>query len=157
MAIERCRWWVENILNNSVFVHRDNEQKMQEYWGAGLNVIALPAEPTDQTVAMLLYSKLNAICEGKIVILDIQITSQLGNGVRFIYDDTDDYGPFTKDEWWNSEGVDWFNPAILKDKDGTLHMKQLPSWHDVNLHWVEADKEQKDNIVEVDFKQDDKG
>ena len=46
---------------------------------------------------------------------------------------------------------------ILKDKDGTLHMKQLPSWHDVNLHWVEADKEQKDNIVEVDFKQDDKG
>ena len=160
IAIERCRWWSENILTNSVLIHRDNEEKMQEFWGAGLNVVSLPAEPTDQTVAMLLYSKLNAICESKIVILDIQMTSQLGNGVRFIYDDTDDYGPFTKDEWWNSAGVDWFNQDILKDKDGTLRMKQLPSWHDVNLHWVDADAdsdEEKDNIVEVDFKHDDKG
>ena len=46
----------------------------------------------------------------------------------------------------------------LFDKDGTLHMKQLPSWHDVNLHWTEDESnEEKDNIVEVDFKHDDKG
>lgn len=156
IAVERLRWWVANILQDSVFINRDDTEKMGQFWGAGLNVIALPAEATDQTITMLLYSKLNAIAEGKILVVDVQLTSGLSDGVRFIYDETDDYGPFTKDEWWNYPGVDWFTKEVLKDQDGILHIKQLPSWEDINLHWSEEDETEKGNIVEVDFKKDDK-
>jgi len=156
IAVDRLRWFSANVLQNSIFIQNKETEKQQQYWGAQMNLIILPEQPTDQIIGMMLYSKLNAIAEKKVIVADIQVTSMLSDGMRYIFDDTDDYGVFTEDGWWNESEAIWWNKDILSNKeaDGTLKMNPTIHWKDVNLHWT-ADGIEEGNVVVGKFKKDD--
>lgn len=156
IAVDRLRWFSANVLQNSIFIQNTETDKQQQYWGAQMNLIILPEQPTDQIIGMMLYSKLNAITEKKVIVADIQVTSMLSDGMRYIFDDTDDYGVFTEDGWWNESEAIWWNKDILtnKEADGTLKMNPTIHWKDVNLHWT-ADDIEEGNVVVGNFKKDD--
>lgn len=156
IAVDRLRWFCANVLQNSILIQNTETEKQQQYWGAQMNLIILPEVPTDQIIGMMLYSKLNAITEKKVIVADIQVTSMLSDGMRYIFDDTDDYGVFTEDGWWNESEAIWWNKDILtnKEADGTLKMNPTIHWKDVNLHWT-ADDIESGNVVVGNFKKDD--
>jgi hypothetical protein len=152
IAIERMRWWTANVLQSSIFLQTGDIEQQQKYWTAGLNLVILPEAPTDQIIAMMMFSKLNAICDGKLIVSDVQTTSGLSDGVRYIFDETDQYGVFTTEGWWNESDMVWFDKALLKEeKDGNIILnKGKLKWSDVDLHWDEEEDE-KTGVV-VDFK-----
>ena len=78
IALERMDFFIKSIVTNSVFIDVDQEEVIEKYVDAGMNIITLPGEPFDQIVAMALLLKLNAIMEGKIKITDLTINSMLG-------------------------------------------------------------------------------
>lgn len=157
IAVDRLRWWISNVAQNSIFIQNTETDKQQQFWGAQMNLVILPEVPTDQIIGMMLYSKLNAITEKKVLVADIQIASMLSDGMRYIFDDTDDYGVFLDDGWWNDADPIWWNKELInsKDEDGTLKLNPVIHWKDVQLHWT-ADEVKEGNVVVHDFKKDDK-
>lgn len=157
IAVDRLRWWISNVAQNSIFIQNTETDKQQQFWGAQMNLVILPEVPTDQIIGMMLYSKLNAITEKKVLVADIQIASMLSDGMRYIFDDTDDYGVFLDDGWWNDADPIWWNKEMIssKDEDGTLKLNPVIHWKDVQLHWT-ADEVKEGNVVVHDFKKDDK-
>ena len=158
IAVDRMRWWVENILQNSIFIKNTEVDQQTKLWNAGVNLVVLPEEASDQIVAMMLYSKLNAICEGNLIVADLQLSSALSDGIRYIFDETDNYGPFVEDGWWNEPEVIWVDKNMVKkgNKDGVLKLNTMLFWKDINLQW-DAEVPQEDNIVVGKFKKDDQG
>lgn len=156
IAVDRLRWWISNVAQNSVFIQNTETDKQQQFWGAQMNLIILPEVPTDQVIGMMLYSKLNAITEKKVLVADIQVTSMLSDGMRYIFDETDEYGVFLDDGWWNESEAVWWNKELVsqKDENGILKMNPTIHWKDVQLHWT-ADEVEAGNVVVGKFKKDD--
>lgn len=156
VAVERLRWFSYNVLNNSFFVKNTELERQQQLWANGMNVLVLPEEPTDQIIGMMLYTKLNAISDDKIVITDIQITSGLSDGVRYIFAEDDNYLVFEDDNWWNDKEIIWFDKSIFNSsEDGTVKMRPMVQWKDVDLQWKDETVDSDGNVVVGNFKKDD--
>ena len=156
VAVERMRWFSYNVLNNSFFVKADEVERQQQLWANGMNVLVLPEVPTDQVIGMMLYTKLNAIADDKIIITDIQITSGLSDGMRYIFAEDDDYRLYSDENWWNDPEIIWFDKNIFKaTEDGTVKMQPMVHWKDVDLQWKDEQVEGDGNVVVGNFKKDD--
>lgn len=156
VAVERLRWFSYNVLNNSFFVQKEEVDRQQQLWANGMNVLVLPEVPTDQIIGMMLYTKLNAISDDKIVITDIQITSGLSDGVRYIFAEDDNYLVFEDDNWWNDPEIIWFDKSIFNSsEDGTVKMRPMVQWKDVDLQWKDETVDSDGNVVVGNFKKDD--
>lgn len=135
IAMDRIKYFINNQLENCVFV-QDNEQRMiEKYQAAGLKVCTLPEEPYDQIVTIVLLYKLNAICEGKLLVTDIQVTSILSDGVGFLYD-IDDLGldhPY-KNGWWTENSASFSNKTSGK-KDKVVKLVKKNDWSSLGLDW----------------------
>ena len=109
-------------------------------------IITLPTEPLDVIIAAVIYSKLNAICEGRLNISKVKIKSIQGDNiwVHFDEDFANDFGSLDcefyksiKDEmpWWqrsDPSSGDWFE---INKKELKFH-KQKTVW-DKTLFWPE--------------------
>ena len=101
IAMERLKAFVFDELANTVFINQNNAERAEFLQMIGVNVTTLPEEPVDQIVGMMLYYKLNAVMEGRMVITSLDISSSLGDGVWYQHDEEDSSGPFVKDGWWH--------------------------------------------------------
>jgi ATP/maltotriose-dependent transcriptional regulator MalT len=127
------------------------------YRATGQRVLVLPEPPVDQVLGMLLYSKLNAICEGKIVVTDVEIASIHGDGVVFLHGQDEILPIFHQPGWWQSIGPNWEEPSKGKRKtEKIISLGRMPEWTDLDLDWVAHDEEIEGSVVFVDFQRNDK-
>ena len=101
IAMERLKAFVHGVLESTVFINQTNMERAEFLQLAGCNVTTLPEEPVDQIVGMMLYYKLNAVMEDRMVITNLDIASRLGDGVWYQHDEEDSAGPFASDGWWH--------------------------------------------------------
>ena len=104
-AVERMRWFVNNVFHCSVFIEDEDQAQADKLWAAGINVIQMPGPPTDQLINLLMFTKLNAIVEGRVILTDLQLTGNLSDGIRYNCDMEDFFGPFAEKGWWNDPGI----------------------------------------------------
>ena len=113
--------------------------------------MTIPEAPFDQSVAIALFCKLNAICENKLLITDITVTSSLSDNVKYLFDSEDAFGPFDEDGWWNETTPIWFEQDIEQDVDDkVVQFKPNLTWEDINLGWEEPVIED-NNVVKGNF------
>jgi hypothetical protein len=135
-SLERLNHFVYNELTNTVFIKQDNQEQMQALTTAGINITPLPEEPIDQVIGIMLYCKLNAILEQRMIITDITIQSSLGDNVRYLHSDQESLGPCDEPGWWVDTGPihNNFKPAIGNKKQ-VVKLNRTPAWRDLNLEW----------------------
>jgi hypothetical protein len=107
----------------------------------GVNVTTLPEEPVDQIVGMMLYYKLNAIMEGRMEIVQLDISSRLGDGVWYMHDEDDLSGPFAHEGWWHQSGV---QHDSLETADTMINVVKVApnAWIEYGLMWPETETTQ---------------
>lgn len=139
VAMERLRTFVYEELGNGVFINRENEEQAELLQFAGLNVITLPNEPVDQIIGMMLFCKLNAIMEGVIHVVNLDISSTLGDSVWYSHDEDDNLGPFADQGWWHQLST---QKDTLPDDDEAENVVkvQTTGWHEYGLEWPNADE-----------------
>jgi hypothetical protein len=129
-----------------VFINQANMERAEFLQLGGCNVTTLPEEPVDQIIGMMLYYKLNAIMEGRMVITSLDISSRLGDGVWYQHDEEDSAGPFVPDGWWHKASI----------QHETIEPEQVPGnivkvistgWHEMALEWPENTLPPSDNTV----------
>jgi hypothetical protein len=136
VAIERISYYIENILQNSIFVDNDDTETIEKYIDAGIAVCRTPGIPHDQVVASVLMLKLNAIMEGRIVITDIVMASKLNGGLRYNVVVEVAEESFSGNNWWNTPDLSISNSTVeLIDTTNIVKLFDSNEWLDLELGW----------------------
>lgn len=125
IAFERVTFFINEILNNSLFIHKMNP-KLKELSKLSQNVVLLPEEPYDQIIGFSLFNKLNAIMEQNIFVNNIKISSEDGGKIAYTIDEMDELTIFdtSKRSWWHKSD-------LSTCKNTTLQI----TWEMINLEW----------------------
>jgi hypothetical protein len=145
-AVERLKCFIDIELANTVFINQNLTDVATGMNVIGANITTLPDEPVDQIVGMMLYCKLNAIMEGRVVVTKIDISSILGEDFWYIHEDGDNPGPFDKDGWWHSSDTKHNTFTQIELDDNVLKVTP-PAWSEYDLTWPEDDLEPTANTV----------
>lgn len=155
IAFERLKYYIYSQLNHSVFVNQNNDVSIENYNQAGIRTLEIPAEPVDQLLGIMLYCKLNAIMEGRIIINEIEISSDLGERMIYLHAADENLGPFGEPGWWHS--VDLPSRNVLEsNSDKVVAMNNINAWRELELDWPEVATSDEDNtVVFAEFGKDD--
>jgi len=153
IALERLKYILFVQMQNSVFVDSKEKAAIKRLEAAGLRTVVLPEQPVDQIIGMMLYSKLDAVMEGRIVMSQLRLSSDLGENIVYSHNEIETIGPFQQKGWWNSPEPACFDSKSPGGKVVSISTKTV-SWQSLDLHWSQ-DQEQTENTVVV-FRKDDK-
>ena len=120
-AFDRCKIFIENILNESLFINIKNPLLPTLAKKTQQRIVTFASEPLDIIVAATVYQKLNAITEGRLSVQKVKIRSQQGENLWVHFDidfakeftnlDCDYYNVQTEKPWWfrpDASTGDWF-------------------------------------------------
>lgn len=150
VAMERIKYFLNDCLENSIFVQNTEHKIIEKYNSCGFKVCTVPEEPYDQIITLLLLTKLNSITEGRLVITDITLGSRMSDQVKFISDIESPRGPLEMPGWWMDASTSISDPikaTIKKDKIVKLFKTPTTDWAEYNLIWKDKDIISKSEIV----------
>ena len=146
IAMERVKAFVYAELADTVFFGPQDGEKAEMFQILGTNVTTLPDQPVDQIIGIMLYCKLNAVMQGRMIVTKLDIQSYLGDSVWYSHDEEDAIGLFAEDGWWHKESCQ--HNAIDSDPASGKVVKVVNSgWHEYGLDWPEAVQENTGNTV----------
>ena len=138
IAMDRLKAFVYGELESTVFINQNHRERAEMMQIMGANVTTLPEEPVDQIVGMMLYYKLNAIMEGRMEIVQLDVSSRLGDGVWYMHSEDDLSGPFGQDGWWHQSSL---QHDTLDPLDSVVNVVKVApnAWIEYGLTWPEAE------------------
>ena len=147
VALERMKYFIDEVVTNSVFVEASDIKVIDTFTGLGMKVCVLPLEPYDQAISIALLLKLNAITEGKFNITNMSFKSQLSDDVEYLIDIDDEIEAYTtKNNWWNDSGSNLNNKKSNK-KDKIVKLHKDNEWTELDLGWKHVCKPEASEII----------
>jgi hypothetical protein len=152
IALERLKFMIFNQFHNCVFVDAREKAAIKRLEAAGIKTVALPELPVDQIVGMMLYSKLDAVMEGRIAMIQLRVSSDLGENVIYSHNEQETIGPLNQKGWWNEA-----DPACSDPRSGgkVVSINERLTWQSVDLDWAVKEDNTEKNVITL-FKKDDK-
>ena len=148
VALERMKYFIDEVATNSIFIEASDKKAIDTFTGLGMKVGVLPLEPYDQTLAIALLLKMNAITENKLNITHITFKSQLSDDVEYLIDIEDEFEPFvSKDNWWNDSGSNMSNNKKSNKKDKIVKLHKDNEWTELDLGWKHVCKPEASEII----------
>jgi hypothetical protein len=146
IAMERLKCFVYSELANTVFISEKYKERAEMMALMGVNITTLPEEPVDQIIGMMLYTKLNAILDGRMTVTNIDISSILGDSVWYQHNEDDELGPLVAPGWWHNSTVQHNSLELIDTQEKVV--KVTPSaWFEYGLLWPEEQSENPGNTV----------
>lgn len=146
VAMDRVKHFIHGVLEHTVFVDQSQKDTIATLKNLGVNVTALPEQPIDQIVGLMLFYKLNAIMEQQMVITSLDISSVLGDSIWYTHDLSDAAGPFEQSGWWLLS-----NTQHDSDPRQTVSAKVVKvisrGWHEIGLEWPDSETTPTANTV----------
>lgn len=134
IAINRIKYFLYSCIESAVFINQNDVAQIRALHRAGIRVVTVPTVPIDQIIGIMLYYKLNAILEQRFLITELEITSDLTDGIVFLHNEHESVPEFNKSGWWNQPDLQHFDASLINDKK-VLSIKNTPNWHEVDLAW----------------------
>jgi hypothetical protein len=137
IAFERIKYFVYNELDSTIFINQQNEDQCKLFETAGLSITTLPGEPVDQVVGLMLYYKLNAIMEGRILVNETELSSSLGDNIVYLHNETEQTDIDVVSDWCTSSDC-VHSDYVLPEPDKIVPMHTNSVWRDLELLWPES-------------------
>ena len=156
IAFERLKYFVYHELDSTILINSEHQEKCQQYARAGLKITTMPGEPVDQLVGLMLYYKLNAIAEDRMIIDETEISSSMGDNMTYLHCSGETTSIEYSPDWWMTPDTVHCDHELI-NSDNVVIMPQFNGWRDLDLDWPgETVAEETGNIVVfADFKRDD--
>lgn len=156
IALERIKYFISEIIENSILINSSQTEMIEKYQSADFKICALPEDPYDQIIAIMLMVKCNTITEGKLIVTDIAITSRLSDNVYCNHSIEENIGPFKEPGWWseNNDKINSLKP--YKSKKVVKLTKSFSNWENLWLGWEENTTSYTNEVVFVNFDNKDK-
>jgi len=150
IAMNRLKCFIWSELENTVFINQVHEEKAEMMSLLGINVTTLPEEPVDQLIGIMLYCKLNAIMEGRMIITDLNIQSTLGDQVWYLHNEEDALGPFVDDGWWTLSNTQHEHIELETVSQNVVKVTTT-GWQEYGLEWPDEVKHTANTVVFANF------
>lgn len=159
-AFERLKYFIYTCVESTIFIDADDTEQCDRYVQAGLNVTTMPGAPVDQLIGIMLYHKLNAIMESRMIVFETELSSAVGEYMVYLHSEEENTVGYVQPEWWTTADLTHSElaPAIL---DNVVSIPQAIAWGDIDLAWTDdiaddiADDDSGNVVVFADFKKSD--
>jgi hypothetical protein len=150
-AYRRIKFWITQIMQDSVIINHDHA-KISVWQNTGMRVLTIMDEPVDQLVGMMLFSKLQAICEDRVIINSLMISSSLDEDIGYHHDSDSDLSVFESSGWWNDARPTWEHHKSHKTRGNkVISIDRTQDWKKLDLGWS---SEQGNVVLKADFGKD---
>ena len=154
IAYDRMKGWITNVLDGAIIID-SSHHNIANWQATNARIIALPEEPVDQIMGIMLYLKLNAMMENRMVTTSIEISSAQGDGMWYVHTAGENIGEnFSIDGWWIDPRPNW-SAAAPKQDGKVVNLSRQSEWSDFGLDWSQDGQEKKDSVVFADFSRHD--
>lgn len=152
-AFERIKYFIYTQMESTIFINQANETQCQALADAGLDITTMPGEPVDQLIGIMLYYKLNAIVEDRMIIQETEIASAMGENMTYLHSDFETTSGYEQPAWWTSADLT-HSDMIQDESENIVSMPGNMVWQDVDLGWnLPTEADNNGNIVVfADFK-----
>lgn len=150
IAYDRISYWINEVLGNSVLIGADSKM-LDAYKTTGQRLIIFPQTPVDQLVGSMLYAKLNAIVEDRMLITGIELSSSYGDDVVYLHYAGEEIDSLLGADWWTDPRPFWADIKKRKAVNNVISMNRMPEWSDLDLAWEDPVEHQDDNVVFAEF------
>jgi hypothetical protein len=156
ISFERLKYFVYSEIDSTIFINSEHTEQCRQYIRAGLNITTLPGEPVDQLVGIMLYYKLNAVTEDRMIIVETELSSTYGEDMTYLHSEHEITDDIIKPDWWNSSDIVHCDVQLI-DTDKVVAMHRASAWRDLNLAWPDDTVlgETGNTVVFADFKRSD--
>ena len=157
VALDRIKHFIYAQLDSSIFINSDYQEQCQKYVSAGLTITTFPGDPVDQLVGIMLYFKLKAITEDRVIIGEVEISSTLGDGIVYIHGENETINDVETPAWWESVDLVQCEHNLI-DTDKIVNIHQASIWRELDLSWPDIEDDTPDDpddgntVVFADFK-----
>lgn len=134
IALQRAKYFFSETIDSVIFIKDTDTDRIEKLNDMGLKACPLPEEPYDQIIGIIIFTKLSAILEEKLVLTDIQIASDMCDGVSYLHSMEENLGPFIVKGWWNEN-----NPNVsttikqTKGKKVVKLNKKIQTWEELSM------------------------
>jgi len=116
----------------------------------GVQTCALPI-----FLGMALCCKFNAIMQGRMIITDLDISSEQGDNVVYCHNVQEVSGPLEQSGWWHDTEPVYAEHTVNRNQR-VIAINRDVKWHDLDLGWEPKEESKESDIVVTSFKRDDK-
>ena len=157
ISFERIKYFVYSQIDNTIFINSNQKAQCTLFSKAGLSITTMPNDPVDQLVGIMLYYKLNAITEDRMIIMETEISSTYGGNMTYLHGEFENTSGYEQPEWWTSPDLTHSDFVTPEDSEKVLSIPQTTSWREIELAWPEepAPAATGNIVVFADFKQPD--
>lgn len=153
VAYERMKYWIHEIMQDSILIS-DHSEILEPSTQINARVLAMPTEPVDQIVGIMLYLKLNAVMEDRMMITDVELCSSQGDFTSYQHNMRESIGTdLEKDGWWSDPRPVW-QSIKLRDQGKVVSLDRPLEWKTHGLDWNESAEPDNDSVVFANFKKD---
>ena len=150
LGYDRILYWIEGIFHDSVLINEDSEL-VDTYLQTGRRTLAIPYDPIDSVINILLFRKLTAITSDLLNVEEITISSSLGGNLIYQHSADEIVDLFNESGWWNDTRPIYSNQAGIT-KDNVVALTKHREW--AELHLDHDTKETQNKVVPFVIKND---
>ena len=155
-AFERLKYFIYTCMESTIFIDANETEQCNRYVQAGLRITPMPGEPVDQLIGIMLYHKLNAVMENRMIVFETEISSALGEYMTYLHSDEENTVGYVQPEWWTAADLTHGDFAVI-NSDNVVSIPQATAWREIDLGWPDdlKDADSGNVVVFADFKKPD--
>jgi|688.fasta_scaffold23127_9 hypothetical protein len=121
-------------LNSVCFIHEQNQKKTKQLRNCDLTVVELPQEPVDQIIGLVIFYKINAICEERMLCTELDISSELGQNIHYLHSINEESLAIPKTGWWRDSTPN-LSCLSRQTNEKIVKFAKVDSWQQYDLNW----------------------
>lgn len=159
-AFERLKYFICTCMESTIFINADETEQCNRYVQAGLHITTMPGHPVDQLIGIMLYHKLNAVMENRMVVYETELSSAMGEYMVYLHSEEENTVGYVQPNWWTTADL-IHSDFVLDNSDNVVSIPQVTEWRELDLAWtddldVDLDDDSSGNtVVFADFKKSD--
>jgi hypothetical protein len=155
-AFERLKYFIYNCIESTIFIDAEETAQCNRYVQAGLDITTMPGAPVDQLIGIMLYHKLNAVMENRMIVFETELSSAVGEYMVYLHSEEENTVGYVQPEWWDTADLT-HNEIVPANSDNVVAIPQAAAWRELDLEWTDdvVNAAVGNVVVFADFKQPD--
>jgi hypothetical protein len=152
-AFERLKYFIYTCMESTIFIDADEVEQCNRYVQAGLHITTMPGAPVDQLIGIMLYHKLNAVMENRMIVFETELSSAIGEYMVYLHSEEENTVGYVQPEWWTTADLT-HSDHVSANSDNVVSIPQATAWREVDLEWLDDidDNNTGNVVVFADFK-----